>query len=105
VILAYNLQSNVYGNPLNNEEGIMETVLSILGVVAPTFLAIISLAMFTTKTRWFNYGTVIMAIFAELIPVNTNMTALLATIACLIGLFIAEFIHHYNLDKPIRINK
>ncbi len=79
----------------------MESLLASMEIIAPTFLAIMSLAMFTPKTRWLNYGIVVMAIFAELIPVPVNMTALLATIACLIGLFIAELIHSYNLDKPI----
>lgn len=80
----------------------MDTTLLIeLEAVIPTFLAVMSLVLFTTKTRWFSYAIILLAIGAELMPLTVNITALLACVSCFIGLLVREFMQTHNLEKPI----
>jgi len=78
----------------------MDTILTHLELIAPTFIAILSLVMFTPKTRWLCYTAVVLAITAELIPVTVNMTALLACVACLVALLFAEYLRIQNAMNP-----
>lgn len=79
----------------------MEIFLTYLEEIAPTFLAIMSLGMFTPKTRWLSYGIVVMAIFTEFMPQHTNITALLACISCLLGLLVADMLHTHDSQPSI----
>ncbi len=78
----------------------METILTHMEAIAPTFLAIMSLIMFTKQTRWLCYATVVLAIIAELIPMTLNLTALLACITCLAALLASEFLRKFNITHP-----
>lgn len=76
-----------------------QIVLTHLEAIAPTFLAIMSLVMFTPATRWLNYGIVIMAIASEFVPLSINFTAVLACVSCFVGLLIAEAIQIHKAYK------
>jgi hypothetical protein len=71
-----------------------------LEAVAPSFVAIMSLMMFTPQTRWYCYAVVVMAISTELIPLSVNVTALLVCVSCLIALFFSEFLRVINITHP-----
>ncbi len=79
----------------------MDTLLTHLETIVPTFLAVMSLVLFTPKTRWFSYAITLLAVGAELIPLTVNMTALLACASCFLGLLIREYMQTHNLEKPI----
>ena len=84
----------------------METSLLMqLEAVIPTFLAIMSLVLFTTKTRIFSYSIILLAIGAELIPFSVNTTALFACVFCFIGLLIREYMQTHNLNKQLHLFK
>ena len=59
----------------------------------PTFTAIATLAMFTPKTRWMCYVSILLCIAAELIPETINATALFACTSALFALFLLEFLY------------
>jgi hypothetical protein len=75
------------------------TILTHLEAIAPTFIAIMSLVMYTKKTRWLCYIAVVLAISAELIPLAINMTALLACVSCLVALLFAEVVQHLPMNN------
>jgi hypothetical protein len=79
----------------------MDTLFVELEAIIPTFLAVMSVVLFTPKTRWFSYAIVLLAIGAELIPLAVNMTALLACVSCFFGLLVKEFMVTHNLEKQI----
>ena len=79
----------------------MDTILFELEAVVPIFLAVMSLVLFTPKTRWFSYAIILLAIGAELIPNTINMTALLGCTSCFFGLLLREFMLTHNLEKQI----
>jgi hypothetical protein len=75
------------------------TVLTHLEAIAPTFIAIMSVVMYTKKTRWLCYIAVVLAIGAELVPLTVNMTALLACVSCLVALLFAELVKNLPLNN------
>jgi hypothetical protein len=75
-------------------------ILTHLEAIAPTVIAILSLVMFTAKTRWYCYAAVILAIGAELIPLTINMTALFACVACLVALLFSEYLQSHHVTHP-----
>lgn len=83
----------------------MELILMHLEAVAPTFIAIMSVVMFSQKTRWLCYIAVVLAIFAELIPLSLNVTALLACISCLFALLFAELLRAYHETHSLFSNR
>lgn len=78
----------------------MDTLLTNLETIAPTFFAIMAVVMFTRRTRWLCYATVILAIGAELIPVPINITAFSACCACLVALLFSEILRTWNITHP-----
>ncbi len=69
----------------------MDSLLINLEAIVPTFLAIMSLVLFTPKTRWFSYSIILLAIGTELIPLTVNITALMACAFCFVGLLVREY--------------
>ncbi len=57
----------------------------------PAVASIFALSVFSRRTRWLCYSLVNLSILAE-IPAPVNLTALIVCIACLFGLFAAEFL-------------
>lgn len=74
-------------------------MLSQIEVFIPTALAIMSLALFTDKTRKLCYTTVALCILAEVIPTIVNPIALVACVACLAALVLTDVIRHNSHFK------
>lgn len=76
----------------------MDMLFTYMDLIAPTFLSVLSVALFRKRTRWLCYVTVALAITAELISLSTNVIGLTACIACLVALLVGDFIRtHQNL--------
>lgn len=67
--------------------------------IIPTFIAILSLALFTKQTRKLAYATVSLSIFAELVPLEINALALFACTACLAAMLILDLLNAIHLLK------
>lgn len=79
----------------------METLLSTLNVIGPSFFSLLSVALLRKHTRWLCYITVLLSIWAELIPMTINVIGLFVCIACLVALVIADFVRtHYHVTRP-----
>lgn len=83
----------------------MDVLLLNIEAFIPIFLAIMSLVLFTAKTRWFSYAIVSLAIIAELLPLVINTTALTACIFCLIALLVRELMEAHRLEKQLLTNR
>lgn len=79
----------------------MDTIITHFEVIAPTFFAIMSVVLFTAKTRWLCYTVVSLAILSELIPATVNMTALLACVSCLAALLFSEYVRVYKVTHHL----
>lgn len=73
----------------------LESILLML----PTVLAILGLAMFNEKTRWFCYTLVLLSVASELIPITINAVALAATSATLVALIGLDVAHRVKAPK------
>ena len=71
----------------------MLETLEAIELFLPTFVAIATLTMFTPKTRWMCYTAIVLCIFAEMIPLTVNTTALFACTSALFALFLLEFLY------------
>ena len=60
--------------------------------ILPTFLAVLSLGLFTAKTRWFCYIAIALAISSELIPHERNFVGLATCITAFLALCIADLV-------------
>ena len=72
-------------------------MLDIIEALLPTFIAILSLVVFTKQTRKLCYATVALCTLSELIPLQLNLTALFSCAAVLTGMIVIEFLqtHHF----------
>lgn len=80
----------------------MDTIFNHLPATVTIFASIMSVVMFRPKTRWLSYAVIALAIIAELISLTINVTAVLATISCFIGLVIAEYLQGHQSEKSFR---
>lgn len=77
----------------------IETIL----MVVPTILAVLCLALFNEKTRWFCYTLVILSVASELVPLQINVIALAATCSALIALIGLDVFHHIKAPKSTMV--
>ena len=80
----------------------MDTIFNHLQATIPMFVSIMSVVMFKPKARWLSYAVIALAIIAELISLTINVTAVLATISCFIGLLVTEYLQKHKLEKLFR---
>jgi len=68
--------------------------MAVIFIVLPTFLAVMSVALFTEKTRNLCYGTATMTVLTELVPSSTgiNTMALITCTFCLIALLLTDIL-------------
>lgn len=72
-------------------------------MILPTVLAILSLAMFNEKTRWFCYTLAVLAIGSEFVSHTINPVAVAATCAVLVALLAIDFVHHAQANKLMTV--
>jgi len=75
-------------------------MLDMIQVLLPTFVAIISLTMFTKRTRYLCYTAVTLSIVAELVPTTIDSTALIACVFSLCALLFMEVLRAWNILNP-----
>jgi|GEM_PF-1791379 len=77
----------------------MIAYLASLDVVVPTFMSILALVLFTPKTKWLAFSTILLSIVAELIPTTINVAALIACISCLGGALFLNYLRtHFQFE-------
>jgi hypothetical protein len=79
----------------------MLAYLSSLEIVIPTFMAVLALVLFTEKTKWLSFATILLAIVAEMLLPHINIAALIACISCLAGVV---FINYLRTNFDLRFN-
>lgn len=80
-------------------------MLATIESLLPTFIAILSLVLFTQQTRKICYAAAALCVLAELIPMELNLTALFSCAAVLTGMIIIEMLqsHHFmRMSSVIR---
>lgn len=70
--------------------------LASIEIVIPTVMSILALALFTQRTRWLAYATVVLSITSELMSTEINPTALAVCISCFVGLILLDSLRTYN---------
>lgn len=75
--------------------------MAVLFVVIPTFLAIMSVALFTEKTRTLCYSTATLTVLTELVPTlsGINTMALITCTFCLIALLLMDILQLGRLRR------
>jgi hypothetical protein len=78
----------------------MNTLLTYLDLIAPSFFALLAIACFRKRTRLLCYITVLLAICAELIPLTINTVALSVCVASLVAIIVADAVRAYMSRHP-----
>lgn len=79
----------------------MVTLFTTLNHWAPTLFAVLAVVSFRKRTRALCYTLAVLTIWAELIPMTINVAGLLACVACLAALVVADILRMHSITHPI----
>lgn len=79
----------------------MNMSLTYLNLIAPSFFSLMAVALFRKRTRGLCYTTVLLAIWAELIPMTINAWGLTTCLACLAVLVVGHIVQTYHISNPL----
>ncbi len=72
--------------------------------MVPAILAVLSLGFITPTTRGYCYAIVVLALGAELMPLQVNLLTLAICVACLVALLVHELLtwfYHPTATKAV----
>lgn len=72
---------------------------NLIVMILPTVLAVLCLAVFSEKTRWFCYSLVVLSMVSELVPQAINPVALAATCSVFVTLLVFDALHRMKQPK------